>query len=430
MRKVKIVGIAGQVRRAVAICALGALLVAVTACGDDSANSGSETDETVKAGTATDLLGPENPASGEPVRIGLVTDGQTDAFDNTDELRAGQATAEYLNAHKAGIGGRPIEIVTCETGADPAGATDCGNRMVEEGVVAVTLSQSTQTQSLWEPLHAAGIPTLILAGFGEAMQADSQSTFLNANPVATFFGLPVATAEAEGADKVAFVVIDVPQAVDIVEADGPATMEKAGLEYEVVKVPIGTADMTVQMQQVVDGGAGVVHVLGNDAFCIAAFQGLKAVGYEGAITAVTQCVTDATREAMPGELEGINLLATLAAGATDDPSYQLYQAVMTTYGEDVADVDNFVALGGYSAVASLATALEGISGDITTATVGKTIKSMAESEIPGAAGATFQCGGSADPKFPAVCTNQWLRAELDANGEASDYTVEDSSDIL
>ena len=50
-------------------------------------------------------------------------------------------------------------------------------------------------------------------------------------------------------------------------------LDNAGLEYELIKVPVGTADMTVQMQQVVDAGAGVVQIVGNGAFCIAAIQG-------------------------------------------------------------------------------------------------------------------------------------------------------------
>ena len=75
-------------------------------------------------------------------------------------------------------------------------------------------------------------------------------------------------------------------------------MAEAGLEHSVVRVPVGTADMTSQMQQVADSGADVVQVIGNDAFCIAAFQGLAAVNYEGSIAAVNQCITDATREAI------------------------------------------------------------------------------------------------------------------------------------
>ena len=67
-------------------------------------------------------------------------------------------------------------------------------------------------------------------------------------------------------------------------------------------------------------------------------------------------------------------------------------------------------------MASLPTALDGIEGDITTETVIEAIKAMAEADYPGADGVTFQCGGTVFPSQPAVCTNQSLRATLDAEG--------------
>ena len=150
-----------QLPRRLTAVVLSGLLLAAVACGsktdddDDAGGSNESSDE----GFA-ELLGPEDEATGEPVRVGLVSDGATAAFDNTDELRAGEATVEYWNTHRGGIGGRPIELVTCETGADPGGATDCGNQMAEEDVVAVALSQSAVAESVWEPIHASGIPTM------------------------------------------------------------------------------------------------------------------------------------------------------------------------------------------------------------------------------------------------------------------------------
>src|SRR5262245_51255643 len=417
-------------RRGLALVALSVLVLAAVACGgdddDDTSSSGSGTTT-----EGTDLLGPENVASGDPIKVGMVSDGATQAFDNTDELRAAQAAAEYYNNHKGGIGGRPIEVVTCETGADPAGATDCANQLVEAEVVAVALSQSAGADSVWEPLHAAGIPTLFFQTSTEAMLADTADSFVMVNPLATLYGTPIAAAEAEDTDKLAFVLIDVPQALASFESGAAdAILENAGLEYELIKVPVGTADMTVQMQQVVDADAGVVQIVGNDAFCIAAIQGLNAVGYDGAITMISQCVTDATREALPGQLEGISITSTMALGAADDPAYQLYLAVMDKYGEDLDDIENAAAMGGYTVMSSLALALQGISGDVTPATAAATIKGMSESDFPGADGLTFQCGGTAFEPQPAVCSNGSLRATLDADGFPASYEAVDSTDIL
>jgi branched-chain amino acid transport system substrate-binding protein len=419
----------GGARRAVAIAAVGAALLAATACASDD-DDAADTADPVDAEQAAQLLGPDDPASGEPVRIGIVTDGATQAYDSSDEPRAAQATADFWNTHRGGIGGRPIELVTCETGGDPAGGTDCGNRMVEEGVVAVIFNTSAVAEQAWEPLHGAGVPTMLYQATADRMNADATSTFLLVNPVPTLFGLPVSLAESSGADKVAFVVIDVPVAVNAFESNGPAILENAGLDYEIVRIPPGTPDMTTQMQQVVDSGAGVVHVLGNDSFCISAFQGLQTVGYTGEIAAVSQCISDATREAMAGGLEGITVLSSVALGATDDPTYQLYEAVIDTYGDAVQDPENINAMGSYTVMASLATALDTITGEITPASVLQAIKAMPEQDLPGGGGATFRCGGSAMPSLPAACTNQWLRATLDADGQPAGYQVEDSSAVL
>lgn len=419
----------GRRWRALTCATIGALLLAVSACSDDESDS-AEGDPSGSGSASASLLGPEAAASGEPVRIGMVSDGATPALDNTDELRAAEAAAEYWNAHRRGVGGRPVEVVTCETRGDPAGAADCANQLVEQDAMAVTLSQSGVGTDVWVPLHASGIPTLWFQGGGE-IATDDESSFTIFNPQLTLLGLPLSVAESEGADTIAFVVIDVPQALETLETDAEAFTDAAGLDYEIVAIPPGTADMTSQMQQVVDSGADVVQIVGNDAFCIAAFNGLSTVGYEGAVTSITQCITDATREGVPGEvLEGTYVTSTLALGATDDPTVQLYEAVVETYGEDVRDPDGATAMGGYVAMATLLTSLEELTGEITTETVVETIKSMPEADLPGGGGMSFRCGGSASTELPAVCTNQWLRTRLDAEGEPTDYEIVDSTELV
>ncbi len=98
---------------------------------------------------------------------------------------------------------------------------------------------------------------------------------------------------------------------------------------------------------------------------------------------------------------------------------------METYGQDVQDVGNATAMGGYVAMGALLTSLEEISDEITTETIIETIKSMPEAELPGGGGMTYQCGGSAAPELPAVCTNQSLRTQLDAEGRPTTYEVVD-----
>ena len=90
--------------------------------------------------------------------------------------------------------------------------------------------------------------------------------------------------------------------------------KKAGLSLDVVPVALGTADMTPQMQKVVSNNPkGEVFVLGNDTFCIAAFNGLRTAGFKGTVTTITACLSDATRTAVPADfLKGIKISAIVA----------------------------------------------------------------------------------------------------------------------
>jgi branched-chain amino acid transport system substrate-binding protein len=412
-----------------ALVSAGALLLAATACSDDGGEQDDSSDDTVAADVTEDLLGPDDPASGEPVKIGMVSDGATEAYDNTDELRAAEATAAYYNEHRAGVGGRPIEMVTCQTLGAPSTAGDCANQLIADEVVAVGVAPTSVLDPLWQRLHDGGIPTFLITAAGEQYEQDEESTFIVYNPLSSL-ALSVAVAEASGADRIGVASIDVPQAVEAMEGPGADMLDKAGLDWDLYRIPIGTPDMTSQMQELASSGAGVAQVLGNDAFCIAAFQGLEAVAYDGEISAIGPCITDATREAMPGQLEGLNVLSNYATGATDDPSYQLYLAVMEAYGDAVTDIDNDTSLNGYAISGALFNALADASGEITAETAGEAIKTMDAAPLPAAGDITFQCGGAAYAAMPAVCTNQYLRAQLDADGLPSSYTLEDSSDVL
>lgn len=413
-------------RLTLSLVALTAVSLGATACADDSAdNADSTTTTAASGGDADSLLGTPDPATGTPVKVGVITDGATQAFDNSSELVAANAAVDYWNEYKAGIAGHEIETVTCETKADPAGAADCANKMISEGVVGVVVGQSAQAEAIWKPLHEAKIPLMFLAASGDGPLTDPDTTFNLHNGYGTLFALPVTVANEVGAEKVAFVVIDVPQALTAFDAAAPQMLEAAGLDYDLVKVPVGTADMTPQMQQIVNSGAEVVSVVGNDSFCIAAFNGLKAVGFSGEITSITQCVTDATREAVdPSVLDGMYLTATSAVGATDDEGYQRYVAIMEKYAPGT-NPDDGITMGAYVAMASFLTALDKLEGDVTPASVASTIKAMDKTEMPGGGGLEYQCNGKANPDTPAVCTAQVLQVQLDAQGQPAKYSVGD-----
>ncbi|MBL7499655.1 ABC transporter substrate-binding protein [Frankia sp. CNm7] len=400
---------------------LAASLLLVSACGGGGSAAPGDGGEATSAVPAAEVLGPVAKATGEPVRIGLISDGKSAILDQSVEFEVGKAAARYLNEHRSGIAGRPIELVTCEAQSDPSKTSDCANSMIEQDVVAVVVGGVAAQEAAWTPLHDAGVPTVLYSTSTPTLLRDAENTFVLADSTFGTVGLPIELAKQAGVKKVTAVVIDVPAAKGVLEASAPAAYEKAGIDFEMVAVAPGTADMTPQMQQIAAGSGGV-FILGNDSFCISALNGLRAVGFSGQISAIAQCITDATRTAVPGDmLKGISLAATAPLG-TDNPSTQLYNAVAATYGKDI-DTSKIAGINTFMAVAGLQAALEDLTGDVTPATVLAAIKAMQQKELPGGGGQRFQCGGKAVPASPAACVSGGLITELDDKGQPTTYEV-------
>nr|MDT0664447.1 ABC transporter substrate-binding protein [Micromonospora sp. DSM 115978] len=304
---------------------------------------------------------------------------------------------------------------------------DCGNLMVAEGVVAVAVGEAGVAESVAAPLSESGIPTMFF-GAGSTSILEDDTSFAIGDPTVATIRMPIGLAEDLGVTKVTTVVIDVPAAIETQEIAAPPLYEAAGIDYDFVAVPPGTADMTPQMQSVVDGDPGVVFVIGNDSFCISAFNGLAAVGYEGTISAISQCITDATRDAVSADvLDGMVVAASVPVGA-GDPTGVLYETVINTFGEGV-DASSPTGRGMYMTLGALASALSDIEGEITPETATAAIKAAPEQELPGAAGLQFRCNGNAYPESPAACVRGGLSTTLDADGLPSTFEVLGTSPI-
>jgi branched-chain amino acid transport system substrate-binding protein len=401
-------------------------LLVLAACGSDDEDDATSGGDEAPADAAA--LGPEDPAEGPPVKIGLVSDGKHAAVDLGFEVGVGEATVEYVNRHRGGLAGRPIELVTCLTGATPAKGIDCGNQMVEQDVAAVVVGSSAVVESIWQPLHDAEIPVVFYGAPSAKVVLDRESSFVVTSPTAGLVEVPIAAAKEADEEKVTVVVIDLPAAVSVYDSIGKGLFEDAGLELDVVKVPPGTADMTPQLQPLAGGDPGVVHVVGNDTFCISAFNGLHAGGFDGTVTTIAQCFSDAVKQAVPTEfLEGMRVAATAPLG-TDDESVLLYRAVQETYAAEVTEHE----IGGislFTTMMALQVALEGTEGELTPASITAAIKAMPEKELPGSGGQRFRCNGKAIAFAPAACVRSTLVTTLDADGEPTTYETVGASPI-
>jgi branched-chain amino acid transport system substrate-binding protein len=430
MRRTVSYGRSGQWWR-VAIGVLAAVVL-MAACGSDKKDT-SSTNTTQGGSTATtatsgsgsgDVLGAANAATGTPVKIGVISDGRAPAVDNSQETPVAQATVKWINEHLGGIGGHPITLQICSNDGDPGKASDCANQLVRGDVAAVAIGPSAQLEAGWKPLHDAKIPVMLYGASAPAILNDTQSTFALGNPY-TIGDFPGTVALENKKKNVSIMVIDVPQATGLYSGQLQKRFADKGLKLDINAIAPGTPDMTPQAQQIVSKNSdGVVYVVGNDAFCIAAFNGLRATGFKGTVTAVPQCVTDATKKAVPGTfLDGLQIIATNPQQDTDDASVKQYYAVLDKYGASSVDKSFGNGFSLFSTMGALAVATKDVKGDVTAASIIAAVKAMPESVMPGSGGQKFRCNGKAEPLAPSVCTHSALAGVLDSKGDVSSFKV-------
>ena len=439
--------------------ALGGLAVAASlglcavACGDDSGSSKGASATTVAAGggsattvasgggsattvasggssspaAGTDPLGTPKKASGTPVKIGVISDGQSAAIDNTDELLTMVATAKWANDYLGGVGGHPIEVITCETKQDAAIATDCGNQMVSKGVAAVVNGVSGQSAFFGKPIQAAGIPLIMWQNTDVA--SDKKSTFVLSNALAAFLVPPV-VARDKKLTSAATITVDVPGALGPAKSLGVAMLKKAGVtDPNVVAVPHETADMSPQVQAALTKKPQLVHIIGDGPFCAKALTALETAGYTGTITMISQCVTPQTVATVGDYLKGVYVGY---AGTTDatDPDWKLYEAVVNKYASDPKKINlTSNPLGGFGAVSNFARLMADYKGDFSPADIVHYIKGLPAMPLYLGAGATMKCDGTAVAILPAICTKGYVQAVLDAKGQPTNFTAPDPGDL-
>ena len=369
------------------------------------------------------VLGTKDPAKGTPVTVGIISNGKTPTVDQSIETPVAEATAEWINEYKGGLGGRPIQVKICDDLGEAGKATDCANQMIQDKVAAVVVGQESQLEAIYNALKASGIPLYLYGASNPNVVADTTSTFVLTNGRGSLLTLPVGVAKKSKAKKVSIVAIDVPAATSFFKDPGPSLYREEGLELELIPIAAGTADMTPQMARLAQGNPkGTVFIIGNDAFCIAAMNGLRTANFQGNVTTIPQCLTDATRTSVPADfLDGIQIAATSPIQNPKDPSMKQYYAVLKKYGANDVDKSSiggaamFMALGGFDA------ATASLKGDVTPASIIAATKGMDLSVLPGSGGLHFRCDGKADPTQPAVCSNGTNIATLDAQGNAKKY---------
>jgi len=254
-------------QRGVTAAALLVAAAVLTACGSSadsggSSGGGSTTGDPVKVGFANPVAGPlPYPAS----------------------AKGAEAAVNYVNDELGGIGGHPIELVSCDTDGTPDTNVNCSNKFVEEKVSFVIDGVELASGAELPALNSAKIPTVgTIANNATANQ--SQTSFYYGPASQSFTVGPLYILKDQGVKSVAFAAGDDAPNHAYFEKNIIPVAKQLGLELSITWYPPSSPNWQVVAASMKSKNADVVGIAaGSEGGCTSLLTALRSAGYTGKV---------------------------------------------------------------------------------------------------------------------------------------------------
>ena len=247
------------------LAVLAALALLVGACGsdDDSADTSEESESTAGAGEdaddseaasdSDDAGGGEDAGAtpdGEPIKIGALT-SLTGPFTSWGiHVEAGmQMAVDDINA-AGGVDGRPLELVVADDQSDPEEGVVQMERLIEDGVVAISGTISSGVGGATSPVaEEVQVPLFFSKSGSDALLTeDSRYTFRTCLPAGPMLAKPWADyATEQGFTKVGSMIADYAWGQSFLAASEPVFAE-ASIELQSEVAPVPEQDFTTYLR--------------------------------------------------------------------------------------------------------------------------------------------------------------------------------------
>tara|TARA_Y100001970_G_scaffold122357_1_gene151662 strand:- start:3109 stop:4500 length:1392 start_codon:yes stop_codon:yes gene_type:complete len=212
-----------------------------------------------------------------PVRIGLLNQ-ENDPVGSFPEIRLGlEAAVGYINAELGGIGGHPIELVTCLQNSIPK-AQECAQDLATSDLVSVINGVNIWTfafdfyGTMGETPVIGGLP-LFAADYNQP-----NARYFNGGSVQVYSAAARFVAEDLGAKKVAVLVNQNPAATAALDSGLAPIFESYGIEYESIDVPIPLTDAIPPVSQAQASDADLVMLLAAGNECVPVIRAANQLG--------------------------------------------------------------------------------------------------------------------------------------------------------
>ena len=346
-----------------------------------------------------------HPATLPAVTIGLIADTGGGGGGTGSLVEQGaKAAVAYENA-SGGLEGHKIDLYICENQNTPSGGQACANDMVQKGVVAVTVPFTGQGATEVPTITGAGIPYITLSGASTA-ELTTPGAFTLEGGFPAALGAFALSAKEHGYKKVAFLVDNVPAAIQGAQVLGGLVFKAAGVGYTVIPVNTGTADMSPQLQSAVSSGADAVGMVGDVTFCSSFLQAYNTLGLKLPKYVISTCQDPSILDsaALDKALAGSYVATTTQASKSD---LALYASIIKKYAPKVSTNPSVSSnqASGVAPVLALAAIMKGSTQPVTAAGIKTQTETATNVVIPLSGGLTFTCNGTAIPLLKSVCSS-------------------------
>lgn len=335
----------------------------------------------------------------EPVKLGLINQENSLAGSFPEIRGAIQAGIAFANAELGGVGGRPIELTTCDVNVDAGISQACAQDMVQADVVALVGGIDIGSSGSIPVLNANGIPQV----GGIPATPDEQRSdlmFYQSGGTAGAVAAMMKHAKDNGATKVFLTYVDFEAFSASAELYGVPAGEDLGLEVITSAFPLQGADFLPVLTKAAETGAEAVIVLAADTACVQVMRLFPEIVPDAQLYMTGACAA----EEIADELGDLMDVVILNNEGPNEPTVEgeIYQAVVDRYAVDPAGGAGTVGFRGFMNLYSLLDELgpDGITSEA--------IAELAEAsfERPNYWGYPYSCSIEQVPGLPALCAPQ------------------------
>lgn len=378
------------------VAAVAGISTLIAAGCASSAGSASSSGSARASGSASTL-------TGAPIKLftfGAYTlgPGATEPAVIPQTLVGAKAAAAMINA-AGGVGGRPIQILSCDTQGTSSGPITCARQAVSDGVTAVVGDDDVAGSSV-TPLQAAGIPDI--GNEESGLQATSPDSYLLWGGSSSLVVGQVAVEAAKGLSSQSIVINSGPTVSLLSTFLKPVEVRYPKFKITPVVIPTTAVDLSAVVAQAEQSQSISVSPTSQnslDAFMSAYAQS----GVQRPLVSNGYTFSPSTIANLGSKAEGVYVVSgVLPPTYTSDPGVVAFSKWMNTVSSSAPkDASAVIA---YDSVILVADMLKGVASPTPAGLTAK-LKSATDVRLPMLPPINFTKPSADTPETPRIVNN-------------------------